>query len=276
MNLMDCSRNVSGWLVLLSPLVLSSALCGQTSPANKTCCPVLELRQYTLYPGKRDVLIELFDREFVETQEAVGAHVLGQFRDLDNPNRFVWLRGFNDMNSRVQALESFYGGPVWKAHRDEANATMEDSSNVLLLQMAAPNSGFDLAGREREPAGSDKPITSLVVATIYYLKDPVSDEFIRFFERSIAPIMSETGARPIAFFKTETAENNFPRLPIRTGGNVLVWFASYGSAGKYGQQMQRLEQSKNWARDIEPQLSRYLKSPPEHLRLQPTTRSLLR
>ncbi len=59
----------------------------------ENCCPIVELRQYTLHPGKRDVLIDLFDREFVESQEALGMKVIGQFRDLDNPNRFVWLRG---------------------------------------------------------------------------------------------------------------------------------------------------------------------------------------
>jgi hypothetical protein len=30
---------------------------------------------------------------FVETQEATGMRVIGQFRDLGDPNRFVWLRG---------------------------------------------------------------------------------------------------------------------------------------------------------------------------------------
>ena len=30
---------------------------------------VIELRQYTLQPHKRDVLIDPFDREFVETQD---------------------------------------------------------------------------------------------------------------------------------------------------------------------------------------------------------------
>src|SRR5437762_8078427 len=96
------------------------------------CCSVVELRQYTLHPGKRNVLIDLFDREFVESQEVLGMKIIGQFRDLDNPNRFVWLRGFHDMPSRAQALNNFYGGPVWKAHREAANATMIDSDNVLL------------------------------------------------------------------------------------------------------------------------------------------------
>ena len=80
---------------------------------------VVELRQYTLHPGRRDDLIELFDREFVETQEACGMVVIGQFRDLDDPDRFVWLRGFADMESRREALTAFYGGPVWKANSAE-------------------------------------------------------------------------------------------------------------------------------------------------------------
>jgi hypothetical protein len=100
-----------------------------------------------LHPRKRDVLIDLFDREFVESQEALGMKVIGQFRDLDNPNRFVWLRGFRDMPSRAQSLKDFYGGPVWKAHREAANATMIDSDNVLLLHPATPTSAFSFGIR---------------------------------------------------------------------------------------------------------------------------------
>ena len=70
--------------------------------------PVVELRQYTLHPGKRDVLIDLFDREFIESQEELGMTVIGQFRDVDDADRFVWLRGFHDMASRAQGLAAFY------------------------------------------------------------------------------------------------------------------------------------------------------------------------
>src|SRR5260370_19944757 len=108
----------------------------------QTCCPIVELRQYALHQGKRDVLIDLFDREFIEPQEALGMKVIGQFRDVDNRDRFVWLRGFHDMASRAQALQEFYGGPVWKAHREAANATMVDSDNVLLLRPALATSAF--------------------------------------------------------------------------------------------------------------------------------------
>jgi quinol monooxygenase YgiN len=88
--------------------------------------PVVELRQYTLRPGQRDVLIDLFDRELVESQEADGMAIVGQFRDLDDPDRFTWIRGFASMPARARALASFYGGPAWKANSAAANATMID------------------------------------------------------------------------------------------------------------------------------------------------------
>src|SRR5262245_61229183 len=100
-----------------------------SEPSRQLCSPIMELRQYTLHPGQRDVLIGLFESTFIEAQEAVGAMVIGQFRDLEDPNRFVWLRGFPDMDKRLTALQAFYGGPVWQEHRAEANATLIDSDN---------------------------------------------------------------------------------------------------------------------------------------------------
>ena len=55
---------------------------------------VVELRQYTLKPSRRDVLIDLFEREFVESQQAQGIDIIGTFRDASDADRFVWLRGF--------------------------------------------------------------------------------------------------------------------------------------------------------------------------------------
>src|SRR5438093_12190144 len=98
------------------------------------CCGVIELRQYTLKPGQREALIELFERHMLDAQEAAGMTVVGQFRDRPDEDRFVWIRGFPDMKRRQAALERFYDGPVWATHRDAANATMIDSDDVLLLK----------------------------------------------------------------------------------------------------------------------------------------------
>jgi hypothetical protein len=107
---------------------------------------IVELRQYTLKPGQRDVLIDLFEREFVESQEAEGMDIIGTFRGAGDPDRFVWLRGFPDMDARARSLAAFYGGPIWKQHRDAANATMIDSDNVLLLKPASDGAGFPAGG----------------------------------------------------------------------------------------------------------------------------------
>ena len=76
--------------------------------------PIVELRQYTLHDGRRDELIDLFEREFVESQEALGMKVIGTFVDLDRPNRFVWLRGFHNMGDRVAASQPFTEGQCGK------------------------------------------------------------------------------------------------------------------------------------------------------------------
>src|SRR5882724_4545967 len=173
---------------------------GESLEQTRLCCPVVELRQYTMHPGKRAVLIDLFDQEFIEPQEALGITVIGQFRDLDRPDRFVWLRGFRDMTSRAKALSDFYSGSVWKRHREAANATMIDSDNVLLLRPALPTSGFSLENMKRPPVRSDEVLTSLIVATIYYFKRPVSPDFINFFEHTLKPVATSLGATISAYF----------------------------------------------------------------------------
>ena len=238
------------------------------------CCPVVELRQYTLHPGQRDVLIDLFDREFVESQESLGMKVIGQFRDLDHPDHFVWLRGFPDMTSRAKALNDFYGGPVWKAHREAANATMIDSDNVLLLRPALPTSGFSL--ETRPPIGSDEVPTSLVVATIYYFAAPVTPDFINFFEHKLRAVAESLGAIVSGSFVTENSENTFPALPVRVGENVFVWFSTFPDLVAYENYLAALSRSEQWRGQVSIALTGYLERAPEVLKLSPTARSQLR
>jgi quinol monooxygenase YgiN len=239
-------------------------------------CPVVELRQYTLHPGQRDVLIDLFDREFVETQEEVGIAVLGQFRDLDDPDRFVWLRGFTDMPTRAQALASFYGGPVWRAHGRQANATMIDSDDVLLLRPATARSGFPAPAAARPPSGHAVLPPSRVLATLCYRDRPVDEAFVDVFDRQVRPVLAETGAAPLACLQTEPAQNTFPALPVRTGENVFVWFATFPSQAHLDEHLRKLERSEHWRGQVLPKLSAMLTGAPQRLRLAPTARSLVR
>jgi hypothetical protein len=202
---------------------------------------IVELRQYTLRPGRRDELIELFDEQFVESQEELGMAVLGQFRDLDRPDRFVWLRGFPDMAARGRALREFYGGPVWKEHGPAANATMIDSDDVLLMRAIVPPPAFPRDGERADSA---------VRATIWYRDRPFDDTFTQWFAGL------NTGA--VAVLSTEYADNNFPALPVREGEHAFVWFTRPVNAG-----------------EIEaPERFGVVKT--EQLRLMPTARSAFR
>jgi hypothetical protein len=238
--------------------------------------PVVELRQYTLRPGQRDVLIDLFDREFVESQEADGMAIVGQFRDLDDPDRFTWIRGFASMPARARALASFYGGPVWKANSAAANATMIDSDNVLLLRPVTARSGFPPPAAARPPVGQAPAETSQILVTLYYRDRPFDQAFADFFDHQARPVLVAAGATPLACLQTEHAENTFPALPVRTGENVFAWLARFPSPALLDDHLRQIESSAEWRGQVLPALSALITDTPQRLRLAPTTRSLLR
>lgn len=243
-----------------------------SAAADETCCPVVELRQYAMKPGRRDDLIALFDARFVESQEQHGMRIVGQFRQTGQPDRFVWLRGFADMAARRAALEGFYGGPVWSAHRAAANDTMEDVSNVLLLRPARRSTGFRLRLADRDRAGGS---TSVVTATIYALKRPADDTFLELFETALTPSFRAAGARLLGTFVTEPAANTFPRLPVREGESMFVWLASFPDANAHAAFERTLAVDPEWG-EQQKALDAWFVRQPETLRLTPTSRSLLR
>ena len=146
------------------------------------------------------------------------------------------------MESRRESLTAFYGGPVWKANSAAANETMVSSDDVLLLRPALPGSAFALAG-ERRPGNGGAPARDLVAAWVRQLDGPVGDQ-VAHFERTIA----KSGGSALGYFVTEPSENTFPALPVRENERVFVAFAGFPVGSKL---------------------------PPEALRLEPTSRSLL-
>jgi hypothetical protein len=269
---MDLSRRVC--LKVTALLSLTRAVWASERAENReTEMPednVLELRQYTLRRGQRDVLISLFEETLVDPQDVLGAHVLGMFRDLDDPDRFVWVRGFQDLATRQVALTAFYGGPVWLANRGAANATMVDSDNVLLLRPARMGSG--IPHRAPNPAASG----AVISATIYYLGRVDAADFGQVFDQAILPLLVAAGAQPIARLVTETSSNNFPRLPIRENDTAFIWFARWPDTAAEEEFVAKLSGLSGWRDSIPESVLPAFMRKPERLRLAPTTRSPLR
>lgn len=233
---------------------------------------VVEFRNYLTQPGQRDALIALFEREFIDPQEALGAHVIATFRNIDNPDNYVWLRGFADFDTRLAALDGFYTSDVWKRNRAQANAAMIDSDDVLLLRPIAGDVTRDPS--ERPPIGAPTA-SAIIVATTYFPAHHGEETFAAVFSRDLAPVLKHTSADLLATFATEHSPNNYPRLPVRENESVFVSLTRFASNAEYQAHAAALAGSPEW-RALAPAVNRALKAPTQTLRLQPTARSLLR
>lgn len=134
--------------------------------------------------------------------------ILGQFRLMGQPDRFVWIRGFEDMVQRRQALEAFYGGPYWGRWKGPANDMMIEWHRVHLLR---PSGGsWPLADRLRHspPSMLDEPAN--VVATFFGANGSGPDEA----RERIGSALEQRGYTIQGTFLTEMAENDFPHLPV--------------------------------------------------------------
>ena len=227
---------------------------------------VVELRQYTLRPGALPELLDVFETELLEPQEEAGMRIGGLFEDLEDPDRFVWMRGFDDMESRRRALEEFYGGPVWGRHADRANATMLDSDDVLLLRPTAPP----------HPAGSPASATAgpgrrrerVLVTTWLHEPDPALEHWLSTTVHEALCTGLET---EVATWRTEPAANTFPRLPVRLD-HAFVWLASFPDDAALRAAEARCAARPAWRHEVAPRLAAAVTSS-RRLHLRPTARS---
>jgi hypothetical protein len=230
---------------------------------------VFELRDYTCRPGRRDDLVAMFERLFLDPLEAGGSHVAATFRDLDQDDRWLWIRCFESMATRKLALRAFYNSALWLKHRAECNATIMDSDNVLLLRLHA---GDTL--REDRAAIDATAIPRAVFALDTYFPEDEA-KFAAAFETHAMGTLSAVDAAPLASFVTEHAENNYKRLPIRAGETVFVTLTRFASQAAHKRARAALAASPDWAK-AQRKLAQLCIQPSEHRRLQATPRSSLR
>lgn len=219
----------------------------------------------------RDALIGLFEREFIEPQESLGMTLVGQFRDLGDADKFVWIRRFEDMPAREYGLRSFYGGPTWKMHRAAANATMIDSDDVFLLRPARPDADLPIGERSTNAL----PPSRVFVSTAYLLGRPAEESFVATFEQRMRPVLESQGARVIGVFVTERSPNNFPALPVREGVNAFVAFTAFADEDEHRRNDASLDRSRAWG-ELREAIATQLVAPIERRVLAPTPRSRLR
>lgn len=182
---------------------------------------VIELRRYTIQPGRRADFARYFETWFPEAFQQLGAVAFGQFFERARPNHFAWLRGFRDMPARLAVNQAFYFGPVWKEHKPAVNSLIVDSDDVLLLRPAYPGSGLAPL-RAVDPVLEQDGAQGVVAAQIFKVADGQLDAFLRQSELAFACYRGR-GVTEAAVLATLDEPNNFPQHPIRTDGSYVVW-----------------------------------------------------
>ncbi len=192
---------------------------------------VIELRNYLLAPGRTRDFMRYFEQHFLQSQRDQGMHPLGQFELVGEPDRFVWIRAFEDMPARLRGLTGFYGGAFWLARRDETNAMLREHHDVHLLRPLAPIAAL-IGGASPEdvaaaPSGDVPAETGLVVTDFYRVPPETLGSAVELFEREVRPALVDSGHQVLGHFVTELAPNDYPRLPVIQEPGLLVVITAY-------------------------------------------------
>ena len=200
---------------------------------------VLELRNYLLRPGMRSEFSKYFAEHLVQPQIDRGGYILGQYRVKDAPDHFLWLRGFNSMETRSRFLPEFYGGPIWKQHRQAANGMMLNSDNVHLLKPLIWNGNSLVYGNGIRADQLKRKKNILSIDT--YIANTKLDKLIAFFGRVYIPLLRTTEIEQNTFWVSELMENDFPALPVFQDKNLLVAITFYNDEAEYQAKQIQLE-----------------------------------
>ncbi|HWT00308.1 MAG TPA: NIPSNAP family protein [Pyrinomonadaceae bacterium] len=103
---------------------------------------IVEVRGYRIRPGRRAEFIRLFETRAVPALRSHGMKILGPLIDLENPNKFVWLRSFPSLEERERMRDAFYESELWKNELEAIAMPMLESYDVILCE-TSPGYVFD-------------------------------------------------------------------------------------------------------------------------------------
>ncbi|MGA4850265.1 NIPSNAP family protein [Streptomyces sp. G5(2025)] len=147
---------------------------------------------------------------------------------------------------------------------------MLDSDDVLLLRPEPTACRFAASPPGRPPVGAPAP-DRFVAATMWSF--PPGYEGVAPIRDGLLPVLRETGPAPFALLVTEHAHNTFPRLPVRTGENVVAIFTSYADEDAHRGHLAEVHAHPLVRDEILPGIERVQAAAPQRLRLAPTGRS---
>jgi hypothetical protein len=104
---------------------------------------IIEIRRYTLHPGKREEFIRFFEAVNRPALRAAGMRVFGPMRDLEDPDKVHWMRAFDSLEDRERTKDGFYDGPVWAQEVEPVVMPMIAHFEASVVETTGGFEGFD-------------------------------------------------------------------------------------------------------------------------------------
>lgn len=184
---------------------------------------ILEIRNYLLKPDLTDKFRDYFHSKFVAPMNELGGYTLGEFKINSVNDRFVWFRGFADMQTRLNFLNDFYiNSTTWKEYGKGANEMMINSDNVYLLRPL----------KNEINTGSLKTDKTFTVVD-FYICNGTLEKVINLFDTTYIPFLENLKIEDITLWVSEMTENDFPGLPVFQDKNLLVSIAHYKDENEF-------------------------------------------
>jgi hypothetical protein len=108
---------------------------------------IVEVRTYTIAAGLRQRFLDLFETRTRPLQQSVGIKVFGPWLDIENPDRFIWLRAFPSWDDRERMKRALYEGSEWTGELEAVMMPMLAEFTSILVEMDDET----IAGLDRSP-----------------------------------------------------------------------------------------------------------------------------
>lgn len=181
---------------------------------------VLELRNYLLKPNLADSFSHYFHSKFVDPMNELGGYTIGEFKINNINDRFVWFRGFANMQVRSRFLNDFYiNSTTWKEYGKGANEMMVNSDNVYLLKPLHKNVSFKAE--------------KMISVVDFYICNSTLEKVIKLFNTDYISFLKTINVDDISFWVSEMTENDFPILPVFQDKNLLVTITNFHDYNEY-------------------------------------------
>lgn len=95
---------------------------------------IVELRTYRTRPGMRARFLDIFREKSIPEHARLGMPILGPFPSVEDPDTFVFLRGFADEGSRAATATRFYESRLWKEELESVLMPMLATYDVVVVE----------------------------------------------------------------------------------------------------------------------------------------------